>query len=105
ILRPLGYNSVPKELRWNLEFCDLDCIGFSRNHAEATSLSANGTTIDLMRRVCLSVVLCSLIAAAGQGADDRIDYLKQVKPVLTERCLACHGALKQEAGLRLDTAA
>ncbi len=38
-------------------------------------------------------------------AEDRVDYLKQVKPVLRERCFACHGALKQEAGLRLDTAA
>ena len=32
-------------------------------------------------------------------------FLEQsVKLVLTERCIACHGALKQEAGLRLDTA-
>lgn len=34
-----------------------------------------------------------------------VDYVKQVKPVLVERCLACHGALKQEGGLRLDTVA
>ena len=38
-------------------------------------------------------------------AEDRIEYLKQIKPVLTARCVACHGALKQEGGLRLDTAA
>jgi len=34
----------------------------------------------------------------------RVDYVRQIKPVLHERCYACHGALKQEAGLRLDTA-
>lgn len=33
-----------------------------------------------------------------------VDYLRDVKPVLKERCFACHGALKQEAGLRVDTA-
>ena len=38
-------------------------------------------------------------------ADEPVDYLKQIKPVLRDRCFACHGALKQEAGLRLDTAA
>lgn len=38
-------------------------------------------------------------------ADDRIDYQKQIKPILAERCVACHGALKQQGGLRLDTAA
>ncbi len=32
-------------------------------------------------------------------------YLEDLKPVLQERCYACHGALKQEAGLRVDTAA
>jgi hypothetical protein len=33
------------------------------------------------------------------------DYLKDIKPVLKARCYACHGALKQEGELRLDTGA
>ncbi len=32
-------------------------------------------------------------------------YLTSVKPVLQSRCFACHGVLKQEASLRLDTVA
>ena len=32
------------------------------------------------------------------------NYLRDIKPVLKARCYACHGALKQKAGLRLDTA-
>jgi mono/diheme cytochrome c family protein len=32
------------------------------------------------------------------------DYLRDVKPVLAARCWACHGALQQKGGLRLDTA-
>ncbi len=36
-------------------------------------------------------------------ADGPVDYEKQVKVILKERCFACHGALKQESGLRLDT--
>ncbi|MEX0725079.1 MAG: PSD1 and planctomycete cytochrome C domain-containing protein [Planctomycetaceae bacterium] len=36
-------------------------------------------------------------------ADDPTElYEKQVKPLLKSRCFACHGALKQEASLRLD---
>jgi hypothetical protein len=31
-------------------------------------------------------------------------YGETIKPLLKQRCFACHGALKQEAGLRLDTA-
>ncbi|HBU60106.1 MAG TPA: hypothetical protein DEB48_09720, partial [Verrucomicrobiales bacterium] len=36
---------------------------------------------------------------------DAADYLRDIKPVLKARCYACHGALKQKAGLRVDTAA
>jgi mono/diheme cytochrome c family protein len=33
---------------------------------------------------------------------DTIDYKRDVKPIFTSRCAACHGALQQKAGLRLD---
>ncbi|RLS59143.1 MAG: DUF1553 domain-containing protein [Planctomycetota bacterium] len=48
-------------------------------------------------------VITGLVIIPLTQGDDQ--YLKQVKPVLQERCYACHGALKQEAHLRLDTAA
>jgi len=35
------------------------------------------------------------------GAES-VDYLRDIKPVLKTRCFSCHGALQQEAGLRLD---
>lgn len=56
-----------------------------------------------MRWSWLTVEL--LLVANLVHAESAVDYLKQVKPVLRERCFACHGALKQEGGLRLDTAA
>ena len=45
-------------------------------------------------------------AVRGQDALDerRGEYVSQIKPLLRERCYSCHGALKQEGGLRLDTA-
>lgn len=43
-------------------------------------------------------------AHAVEPADADI-YIERVKPVLRRSCYACHGALKQEGGLRLDTAA
>jgi hypothetical protein len=39
------------------------------------------------------------------GRAENVDYLKQVKPLLEARCYACHGALKQNGKLRLDTVA
>ena len=34
-----------------------------------------------------------------------VDYLTDIKPLLEEKCWSCHGVLKQESGLRLDTRA
>jgi mono/diheme cytochrome c family protein len=41
---------------------------------------------------------------AGAAAEPSVDYQRDVRSVLQDRCVACHGPLKQEAGLRLDTA-
>ena len=43
------------------------------------------------------------LSGPANGAE-KVDYLTQIKPLLRERCFACHGALKQNNGLRLDTA-
>jgi hypothetical protein len=42
-----------------------------------------------------------MFSRAGSPA---VDYVKDIKPLLRERCYACHGALQQKNGLRLDTA-
>jgi hypothetical protein len=52
-----------------------------------------------------SAFLLLLVIAAEAVAADRVDYLHDVKPILAQKCFACHGALKQQSGLRLDTAA
>jgi hypothetical protein len=41
--------------------------------------------------------------SAGESDAAAVDYLHDIKPVLKERCFACHGALKQESDLRVDT--
>lgn len=38
-------------------------------------------------------------------AADPVDYVRDIKPILKERCYSCHGALKQKGSLRLDTVA
>ena len=48
--------------------------------------------------------LVAVVNGNGALAAETVDYVKQVKPLLTQRCGSCHGALKQEAELRLDAA-
>jgi hypothetical protein len=54
-------------------------------------------------RTCFTL-LVGVVMPAQLVAAEPVDYLRDVKPVLKERCYACHGALKQKAKLRLDTA-
>ena len=57
------------------------------------------------------VALLQLFAIAAVAAADspsqteahRSVYREKLKPLLASRCFSCHGGLKQEAGLRLDT--
>jgi cytochrome c553 len=34
-----------------------------------------------------------------------VDYVKDIKPLLKERCISCHGTMKQKGDLRLDAGA
>ena len=56
-------------------------------------------------KTLLAVVLASLLLPDSVDAREGVDYVRDVKPLLARRCVACHGALKSNAGLRLDTAA
>jgi mono/diheme cytochrome c family protein len=51
------------------------------------------------------MLLFTFALFADQTSDPAINYQVQVRHVFQERCFACHGALKQEGGLRVDTAA
>ncbi len=46
-----------------------------------------------------------MICLASAGLAAEVDYLREVKPVLTEHCVSCHGPGRPKGGLRLDTAA
>ena len=61
-------------------------------------------------RVHLPKVVLPLLVAFAPGdlplsAAEPLDYSTRVKPILAAHCYECHGALKQENGLRLDTGA
>src|SRR5688572_15736290 len=50
-----------------------------------------------------SVCICLLVPAASD-ADEAIDFSREIRPILAEHCLHCHGpdAKKRQADLRLD---
>lgn len=56
-----------------------------------------------MRISCLLAV-CLFLSSGGARAAEPVDYRRDIKPILAEKCYACHSSLKQNAKLRLETA-
>lgn len=64
----------------------------SGSNGEMWSVSHVAT---LLAAGCL--LLCPLVVRASE-----VDYARDVRPIFLKNCIRCHGAKKQEGGLRLD---
>ncbi|MBI4604927.1 MAG: DUF1553 domain-containing protein [Planctomycetes bacterium] len=67
---------------------------------------------NLALRAACAVAVWLAVRPSGLRAEDRaadraVDFLRDVRPILTQKCFACHGpdAKQRKGGLRLDTRA
>ncbi|MEM7558311.1 MAG: DUF1549 domain-containing protein, partial [Planctomycetota bacterium] len=56
-----------------------------------------------MKPLYFPVVLLFFLLVPCHLRAGEVEYARDIKPVLKAKCYSCHGALKQEAGLRVDT--
>ncbi len=69
-------------------------------------LSPARIPLRFLAAIALATLLVRAVQAEGaaQPPADQIEFFeKQIRPMLVNRCQSCHGAEKQEAGLRLDS--
>ena len=72
----------------------------SSNKAATRTLSPPRYLLLMSRRYSLLLLLC---AAPVWAAEDPVaQFEREVRPILEERCVECHGPDKQKGGLRLD---
>ncbi len=50
-----------------------------------------------------ALALSCCLSSALRAEDDATFFTKTVQPILTDRCISCHGASKQKGHLRLDS--
>ena len=56
-----------------------------------------------MTKLLPALAQAAFVLFAAGPVRGAADYERDIKPLLRGRCYACHGALKQKSGLRLDT--
>ena len=54
------------------------------------------------RKFIRLLIVAATGACVGQ-ADDGVDFVREIEPILREACVQCHGPEKQKGKLRLDT--
>jgi mono/diheme cytochrome c family protein len=56
-----------------------------------------------MNKLSLILANIALVGALQTHAETKIDFAKDIRPILEKNCFECHGADKQKAKLRFDT--
>ena len=57
-----------------------------------------------LSRIFPSLVLILALGPSGAGSSpERVDFIRDVEPILKQNCHACHGERVQSGGLRLDS--
>ncbi len=54
-----------------------------------------------LRLVFMAILMASLGCLQSCGETDRVDFSTQIKPILNNKCITCHGGVKKNGGFSL----
>jgi len=89
----------------------METTGLSENDRPASAdrrRSDSSRVVMIASGVCRCILLAAIFASppgafARSSIEDGEAFEKEIRPLLIENCIKCHGAEKQKAGLRVDS--
>src|SRR5665811_603097 len=54
-----------------------------------------------LRLLSMAFLMASLGCLHSCGESDRVDFSSQIKPILNNKCITCHGGVKKNGGFSL----
>src|ERR1041385_3168553 len=57
----------------------------------------------IMKRLIAILIALACVASRQVIAQNKVDFAKQIQPILQQNCVKCHGPEKQKGKLRLDS--
>jgi mono/diheme cytochrome c family protein len=56
-----------------------------------------------MKKLMVTMIGVALAAGSARAAETKVDFAKEIVPILEKNCFKCHGAKKKKGKLRLDS--
>src|SRR5262249_17970691 len=95
-----------RHLRVSSGLAEPDCLELKLNPMSPakTNLRVRGSTFGVGSLACALILLASLTVHAAPKAGGKVDFTRDIRPILSDNCFACHGpdTNKLKADLRLD---
>jgi len=78
---------------------------FARRRRVHTSIDRSCVLLRALVGIALAISVGGARAADAESTETKIEFNRDIRPILGGHCFKCHGPAEQEAGLRLDSAA
>src|SRR5437899_375697 len=66
-------------------------------------LRSKFTSTSMKTNALFTALAAAMVSSGLHAAENKVDFAKDIQPILEQTCIKCHGPEKQKGKLRLDS--